>query len=66
MNRRMGRSIMLSDAKSDVMSGESSRSRGMPGVVEGVAKQVVPYAFSNHASSPQIGYKSPFSEVLSL
>jgi len=57
---------MLSDAKSDVMSGESSRSRGMPGVVEGVAKQVVPYAFSNHASSPQIGYKLPFLEDLSL
>lgn len=66
MRQRVGRSMELSDEKSDVMSGGLSRSRGMPGVAEGVSKQVVPYAFSNHASSPQIGYKLPFLEVLRL
>ena len=42
------------------MSKGSNRSRGTPGVTEEVTKQVVPCAFSNHASSPQIGYKLPF------
>lgn len=56
----------LSDTKSDVMSGKSSRSRRMFEVKEGLSKEVVPYAFSKDASSPQIGYKLPFLEVLRL
>jgi len=46
--------------KSDVFPASLKGPRGGAFSTEGSTKRVVPYAFSNHASSPQIGYKLPF------
>jgi len=54
----------LSDTKVAVIWREPGSSRGMSISKGGPTNQVVPYAFSNHASSPQIGYKLPFSSDL--
>ena len=50
--------------KSVVLWREPSGSRGMSITKGGPTNQVVPCAFSNHASVPQIGYKLPFSTDL--
>jgi hypothetical protein len=57
---------MVSDTKSDISNTGQEESFGGTESEMEVSKQVVPYAFSNHASSPQIGYKLPFLEVLRL
>jgi len=54
----------LSDTKVAVIWREPGSSRGMSISKGGPTNQVVPYAFSNHASSPQIGYKLPLSSDL--
>jgi hypothetical protein len=52
---------MPSDTKSDISQGARESPFGGTESETEVSKQGMPYAFFNHASSPEIRYKLPFS-----